>query len=83
MSKDEGGDVPPAGRVRFIEFGVPIANGAVSNHSCAFNHVNCRVGWLAPRSKTSLCDFAVREHIQERRLPQSDVERRLERVMRS
>src|SRR5580692_5549116 len=28
------GDVPPAGRVRFIEFGASIANGAVSNHSC-------------------------------------------------
>ena len=41
-------------RVRFIEFGASIANDAFSSHSCAFNRVNCRVGWLAPRSKTSL-----------------------------
>ena len=51
---DEAKDLPPAGRVRFIEFGAFIANGAFSNHSCAFNRVNCRVGWLAPRSKTPL-----------------------------
>ena len=45
-------DLPPAGTVRFIKFGASIANGEFSNHSCAFYRVNCRVEWLAPRSKT-------------------------------
>jgi hypothetical protein len=48
MSKAEGGDVPPAGRVRFIEFGASTTNAAVSYHSCTFNRVDCRAAWLAP-----------------------------------